>query len=62
VGTVGVMFAPLAPLLPVGACLVLCVFYWVQKHQLMYRYGQGVETGGVGSSPSSIVIVQSLKH
>jgi calcium permeable stress-gated cation channel len=46
-GTVGLVFAPLAPLVTVGAAIVMWTNSWVYKYQLMYCYVSKVETGGV---------------
>ena len=46
-GTVGLVFAPLAPLVAVGAALVMWISSWVYKYQLMFCYVTKVETGGV---------------
>jgi calcium permeable stress-gated cation channel len=48
-GTVGLVFAPLAPLVVVGAAIVMWINSWVYKYQLMYCYVSKVETGGVSS-------------
>jgi hypothetical protein len=46
-GTVGIVFAPLAPLVPVAAALVMWISSWVYKYQLMFVFVTRVETGGV---------------
>jgi hypothetical protein len=46
-GTVGLVFAPLAPLVAVGAAAVMWINSWVYKYQLMFCYVSQVETGGV---------------
>jgi hypothetical protein len=48
-GTVGLVFAPLAPLVPVGAVLVIWINSWVRKYKLMFRYVSFVENAGVSS-------------
>jgi len=45
-GTVGLVFAPLAPLVAVGAAVVMWINSWVYKYQLMFCYVSKVETGG----------------
>jgi Calcium-dependent channel, 7TM region, putative phosphate len=45
---VGLVFAPLAPLVPVAACIVFWMGSWVYKYQLMFVYVSKVESGGVG--------------
>ncbi|KAI9455648.1 hypothetical protein F5148DRAFT_984707 [Russula earlei] len=45
-GTIGLVFAPLAPLVAVGAALVMWINSWVYKYQLMFCYVSKVETGG----------------
>lgn len=45
-GTVGMVFAPLAPLVVVAAAIVLWVSSWVYKYQLMFVFISRVETGG----------------
>lgn len=51
-GTVGLIFAPLAPLVAVGAALVMWICSWVYKYQLMFCYITKVETGGVSPLPA----------
>ena len=51
--TVGFVFAPLAPLVPVAAAIVFWVSSWVYKYQLMFVFVSRVESGGV-SYPLSI--------
>lgn len=46
-GTVGLVFAPLAPLVAVAACVVYWVSSLVYKYQLMFVFVSRVETGGV---------------
>ena len=50
-GTVGLVFAPLAPLVPVAAALVMWISSWVYKYQLMFVFVTRVETGGVSVPP-----------
>ncbi|OCH90575.1 DUF221-domain-containing protein [Obba rivulosa] len=45
-GTVGLFFAPLAPLVAVAAAIVFWISSWVYKYQLMFVYVSRVETGG----------------
>ncbi|KAI0258847.1 hypothetical protein BC834DRAFT_834501 [Gloeopeniophorella convolvens] len=45
-GTVGLVFAPLAPLVAVGAAIVMWISSWVYKYQLMFVFITKVETGG----------------
>ena len=45
--TVGFVFAPLAPLVAVAACVVFWVSAVVYKYQLMFVFVTKVETGGV---------------
>lgn len=53
-GTVGLVFAPLAPLVAVAACVVYWVSSLVYKYQLMFVFVSRVETGGV-SNPLGIL-------
>jgi hypothetical protein len=46
-GCVGLVFAPLAPLVAVGAALVMWINSGVYKYQLMFCFVSQVETGGV---------------
>ena len=46
-GAVGLVFAPLAPLVAVAAAVVLWIFSWVYKYQLMFVFISKVESGGV---------------
>ena len=65
-GTVGLVFAPLAPLVYVAAAVVLWVSSWVYKYQLMFVYVSRVETGGriwnvvVNRLLLSVVLMQLL--
>ncbi|KAJ2917772.1 hypothetical protein MD484_g2683, partial [Candolleomyces efflorescens] len=43
---VGLVFAPLAPLVAVAACVVFWLGSWVYKYQLMFVYVSRVESGG----------------
>ncbi|KAK1234247.1 hypothetical protein PQX77_002554 [Marasmius sp. AFHP31] len=43
---VGLLFAPLAPLVPLAAAVVFWIGSWVYKYQLMYAYTTRVESGG----------------
>jgi calcium permeable stress-gated cation channel len=44
---VGLVFAPLAPLVALAAALVFWLGSWVYKYQLMFVFVTKVETGGV---------------
>jgi hypothetical protein len=46
-GCVGLVFAPLAPLVTVAAAAVFWISSWVYKYQLMFVFVSQVETGGV---------------
>lgn len=46
-GTVGLVFSPLAPLVVIAAAVVFWVSSWVYKYQLMFVFVTRVETGGV---------------
>jgi hypothetical protein len=50
-GTIGLVFAPLAPLVAVGAAIVMWINSWVYKYQLMFCYVTKVESGGVSLAP-----------
>jgi len=45
-GAVGLVFAPLAPLVVLAAAIVFWMSSWVYKYQLMFVYITKVETGG----------------
>ncbi|KAF9047436.1 hypothetical protein BJ165DRAFT_1102024 [Panaeolus papilionaceus] len=45
-GAVGLVFAPLAPLVVVAAAVVLWMTSWVMKYQLMFVFVSKVESGG----------------
>ncbi|KAI0691098.1 hypothetical protein BC835DRAFT_1279760 [Cytidiella melzeri] len=45
-GIVGLVFAPLAPLVPVAAAIVMWICSWVYKYQLMFVFITRIETGG----------------
>ncbi|KAI0251134.1 DUF221-domain-containing protein [Lactifluus subvellereus] len=65
-GTVGLVFAPLAPLVAVGAAIVMWISSWVYKYQLMFCYVSKVETGGRLWNPIvnrllvSVMLMQAL--
>ena len=48
-GTVGLVFAPLAPLVALGAAIVMWISSWVYKYQLMFCFVSKIETGGVST-------------
>lgn len=45
--TIGLFFAPIAPLVSVAAMVVFWISSWVYKYQLMFVFVSRVETGGV---------------
>ncbi|KXN87495.1 hypothetical protein AN958_08800 [Leucoagaricus sp. SymC.cos] len=45
-GAVGLVFAPLAPLVVVAAAIVFWISSWVYKYQLMFVFVSKVESGG----------------
>ena len=47
---VGLVFAPLAPLVALAAAIVFWINSWVYKYQLMFVYVSKVESGGVSVS------------
>ena len=53
-GAIGLVFAPLAPLVAVGAAVVMWINSWVYKYQLMFCYVSKVETGGVSLALSHL--------
>ncbi|CAL1711427.1 unnamed protein product [Somion occarium] len=56
-GTVGIVFSPLAPLVAVAAAVVLWVSSWVYKYQLMFVFVSQVETGGFGGTKMDARVV-----
>jgi hypothetical protein len=48
-GTVALVFAPLAPVVVFLAAIVFWTGSWVYKYQLMFVYISKVETGGVSA-------------
>jgi hypothetical protein len=50
---VGLVFAPLAPLVVVMSAVVFWLSSFVYKYQLMFVFVSKVETGGVSSSIAS---------
>jgi hypothetical protein len=48
-GTVALVFAPLAPVVVLLAAIVFWTGSWVYKYQLMFVYISKVETGGVSA-------------
>jgi len=65
-GTVAMVFAPLAPLVAVAAAIVFWMSSWVYKYQLMFVFVSRVETGGrlwnvvVNRTLISIILMQLL--
>ncbi|TFY53935.1 hypothetical protein EVG20_g9911, partial [Dentipellis fragilis] len=63
---VGLVFAPLAPLVAVAATIVLWISSWVYKYQLMFVFISKVETGGRMWNPAvnriliSTMLMQAL--
>jgi hypothetical protein len=53
-GTVAMVFAPLAPLVALAGALVFWVSSWVYKYQLMFVFTSKVESGGVSSGLSIV--------
>ncbi len=51
-GCVGMVFAPIAPLVPLAAAVVFWISSWVYKYQLMFVFVSKVETGGVSNENS----------
>lgn len=45
--TVGLLFAPLVPLVSLAAAVVFWLCSWIYKYQLMFVFVTHVETGGV---------------
>jgi hypothetical protein len=46
-GTVAMVFAPLAPLVALAGAVVFWLSSWVYKYQLMFVFTSKVESGGV---------------
>ncbi|KAJ6624302.1 hypothetical protein B0H10DRAFT_2006745 [Mycena sp. CBHHK59/15] len=46
IGAIGLMFAPLVPLVALAAAIVFWISSWVYKYQLMFVFITKVETGG----------------
>jgi len=44
--TVGLAFAPLVPLIPMGALLLMWLNSWVYKYEFMFREASAIERGG----------------
>ncbi|KAJ7039027.1 hypothetical protein C8F04DRAFT_1179016 [Mycena alexandri] len=55
-GAVGLVFAPLAPLVALAAAVVLWMSSFVEKYQLMFVYITKVETGGKFTETPSLAI------
>jgi hypothetical protein len=49
-GTVAMVFAPLAPLVCFAGAVVFWLSSWVYKYQLMFVFTTKVESGGVSPS------------
>jgi len=63
-GAVGLVFAPLAPLVVVAAAIVFWISSWVYKYQLMYVFISKVESGGVrvSSEFSEVRVLRLLQR
>jgi len=59
---VGMVFAPLAPLVVLAAAVVFWLGSWVYKYQLMFVYVTKVETGGVSPCLRCCVCVYQLMY
>ena len=57
---VGLVFAPLAPLVVLAAAIVFWVSSWVYKYQLMFVFVSKVESGGVCNIPHAQNVYSSL--
>jgi hypothetical protein len=60
---VGIVFAPLAPLVAAATAIVFWISSWVYKYQLMFVFVSRVETGGVSSNnllPLSLTLQQRI--
>ena len=51
---VGLLFAPLAPLVALAAAIVFWMSSWVYKYQLMFVFVSKVESGGVSEQSLSM--------
>lgn len=58
---VGILFAPLAPLVTLAAATVFWLCSWIYKYQLVFMFVTRVETGGVSFSRLKIV-TRELKY
>lgn len=50
-GAVGLLFAPLAPLVPLAAAILFWISHVAYKYLLMYVFVTRVESGGVSTTP-----------
>ena len=56
-GTVAMVFAPLAPLVVLAAAVVFWISSWVYKYQLMFVFTSKVESGGVSLILALLAVV-----
>jgi hypothetical protein len=61
-GAVGLVFAPLAPLVAVAAAIVLWIFSWAYKYQLMFVFISKVESGGVSRFVLNVKLMSLTLH
>ena len=61
-GAVGLVFAPLAPLVTLAAALVFWLCSWVYKYQLMFMFITHIESGGVSSQYRNSYLALTLAH
>lgn len=54
---VALVFAPLAPLVALAACIVFWMSSLVYKYQLMFVYITKVETGGVSLDQNLRIVI-----
>ena len=50
-GAVGLLFAPLAPLVPLAAAILFWISHVAYKYLLMYVFVTRIESGGVSTTP-----------
>ncbi len=58
-GAVGLVFAPLAPLVVIASAIVFWMSSWVYKYQLMFVFVSKVESGGVSYL---VILIRPLIH
>ena len=61
-GLIGLLFAPVAPLVSLAAAIHFWLCSWIYKYQIMFKYVTRVETGGVRSFQRKSIVSLTDRH